>query len=401
MPRRNPPLSPEAAAAVAEICFPIFDSHHHVWSGETEPRSNSRYVGLDFPKLGFNTPPRAPQSTGAPRPPGTKLFVSDDEARKTIATLTDRGMMLVVEDYTWQDLVTDIEEAGVAASGTVYLEAGWTDVTNRPDETSRLQAIFHESGGRVASGIQGFADMLKPTAEFEDELRAHMAHQNFRGIRWRPELPNGQFVTFDPAYLEHPHVRANVGALERLGLVWDVWYKGQKKSMTKMCVLLCEIARQHPTLTIVLDHFLTPVDVAKDDECFEMWKDCMQRFSRVPNFYVKVSGLMIDLGFEYHRQLRETGPFAKELASNRWGDLVRYTLDLFGPNRSLFGSNFPVDGWNVAYGELLASYWIICKEKGYTHADMKNVFSDTARRIYKIEQRNPRANQRRVAPSTL
>ncbi|KAI9002635.1 hypothetical protein DFJ74DRAFT_760380 [Hyaloraphidium curvatum] len=361
--RRAPPLSAEAAAAIAEIDFPVIDSHHHIWEAETQPRRLTRFVGLDWRKHGVEPPANATPLTGKPRHPKAVLFKDDEEAKAAVDALVAAGTPLTtLGDYNWPDLQRDFAEAGVDVAGTVYLEASWTDRSYRAGETEWLQQVAAETGNRVGTGIQGYADMQLSPADFEKEIREHMRFGNFRGIRWRPHDPDKDwlFHTFDedPSYLDQPNVRENFKTLGKLGLVFDLWYIMRPHNMEKIAASVAEIMRDSPGLTMVLDHFGTPFHVFEDAECFERWKSCMRSFEKIPGFYCKVSGLMEQLGVHYDKHPRSSGPFASELARNRFGDLVRFTLGLFGTERCLFGSNFPVDGFCASYGELVGAYWI-------------------------------------------
>jgi predicted TIM-barrel fold metal-dependent hydrolase len=93
----------------------------------------------------------------------------------------------------------------------------------------------------------------------------------------------------------------------------------------------------------VLDHFGSPVDVAKEEAVYAQWKNDMTALSALPNVYCKISGLMPVLGFDYAARRKEgKGPDGKEIAASRFGEMVRMTLQMFGAERCMFGSNFPV-----------------------------------------------------------
>ena len=66
----------------------------------------------------------------------------------------------------------------------------------------------------------------------------------------------------------------------------------------------------------------------------------------------------------------------------RWGDLIRWTIDTFGPDRCLFESNYPVDGETVGYTVL----WNAFKKlsSGYSPSERAQLFAGTARRVYRL-----------------
>jgi predicted TIM-barrel fold metal-dependent hydrolase len=63
---------------------------------------------------------------------------------------------------------------------------------------------------------------------------------------------------------------------------------------------------------------------------------------------------------------------------------IEYALNVFGVDRCLFGSNFPVDKLNATFEQLVQTYVEIAKRTGLNEPEIKQVFHDNACRIYRL-----------------
>ena len=100
----------------------------------------------------------------------------------------------------------------------------------------------------------------------------------------------------------------------------------------------------------------------------------MAAFSACPNTVVKVSGLGLP-GRSW------------TVADNEW--IVRTTLDLFGAERCMFGSNFPVDSLCANFGDIIAGFRTILSPLPVE--EQAAFFHDTADRIYRPVSRTEQA----------
>jgi len=64
------------------------------------------------------------------------------------------------------------------------------------------------------------------------------------------------------------------------------------------------------------------------------------------------------------------------------GDWYRATIDLFGPDRCMFESNFPVDRWSLSYRTVWNAFKTIASE--YSADEAADMLGGTARRVYSI-----------------
>ena len=135
---------------------------------------------------------------------------------------------------------------------------------------------------------------------------------------------------------------------------------------------------------MIFDHFGTPLGVGsyegKLDEIFEVWKDDISAVAAQPNTVAKIGGLaMPDNGYGWH--VRSTPATSDELveAQARW---YHHTIEVFGPDRCMFESNFPVDRFSISY----RTVWNAFKKMAanYTEPEQTAMFVGTASRVYSL-----------------
>ena len=118
----------------------------------------------------------------------------------------------------------------------------------------------------------------------------------------------------------------------------------------------------------------------KRAEVFGVWKGLMAEVATCPNVVVKLGGLNMHFnGFGWHE--RPLPPSSDELAAAN-GDYYRTAIDLFGPDRCLFESNFPMDKRACSYAVLWNAHKKIAA--GFSAAEKAAMFHDVATRVYRI-----------------
>jgi L-fuconolactonase len=280
---------------------------------------------------------------------------------------------------------------GHNVSSTVYVECrhGWRKdgpEAMRPVGETEYVAGLAETDSesmQVAAGIVGFADLALGAA-VEPVLAAHLdASDRFRGIRhmaaWdaSERIHNAQTrPTGD--LLQSPKFREGFACLSGPGLSFDAWvYHPQIPEVT-------DLARVFPDTTIVLNHIGGPLGIGpyanKRDEVFDVWRSHVIELAACPNVYVKLGGLTMSIsGFGWHK--RDTPPDSEELA-NAMLPYYQTCIDLFGPQRCMFESNFPVDRISCSYTVLWNAFKRIAQQ--YSAAERAALFHDTAVHVYKL-----------------
>ena len=290
------------------------------------------------------------------------------------------------------DALTDDLASGHDVVATVFVQAHYSYRTAGPEalrpvgETERVEAIRANAKARgldVAAAIVGFADLTRGEAVAE-VLDAHAAASPaFRGVRHsvaRDEaFPDGIVIRPAPAgLLNSPAYRAGLREVARAGLSYDAMlYHVQLDE-------LVETARALPDLPIILDHFGCVLGVgphaADRDELLARWRADMRRLADCPNVTVKLGGLgMIVCGAQWH--LADRPPSSRTLAK-AWRPLFDPCIDLFGPERCMVESNFPVDKAMWSYRTLWNAFKLLSSDLSVD--ERAALFEATARRVYRI-----------------
>ena len=236
----------------------------------------------------------------------------------------------------------------------------------------------------LCAAIVGHADLTQG-AQVRLLLEAHIAagQGHFRGIRhilaWdsdvqllNPAYPTAEDQMDSPAFL------AGFGELGPLGLSFDAWLHFHQIPR------LTRLARRFPDVPIVLNHCggilgVGAYDGARD-EVYRVWRRALAELATCPNVSIKIGGLGMALsGFDFAS--RENPPTSEELAQ-AWRPIVHSCIDLFGPARAMFESNFPVDKASYSY----RAGWNAFKRMTADAADseVNDLMSGTAGRFYRI-----------------
>lgn len=248
---------------------------------------------------------------------------------------------------------------GLAELGAVTAAAGVNrtvvvQAVSDTGETADLLAAAAISDGLVA-GVVGWADLTAP--DLPDELH-----------RLR-ELPGGKRLVGirhqahdepDPAWLARPDVLRGLGVLVEQGLAYDFLIRTRELPAARAA------AEEVDGLTFVVDHCAKP-PIA--DGATEPWAGRLAELARLPNVVCKVSGLVTEAAW----------------ADWTVDDLRPYTdrvLALFGPDRLLFGSDWPVCTLAASYHDVL----VAAREclAGLSDAERSAVFGGTAARVYAL-----------------
>ena len=212
------------------------------------------------------------------------------------------------------DLLPEIEAAGI--DFTVAVEAA-DGVEENPALLANARAY-----GWIA-GVVGWVPLAKP-GELNRALDALTDERAVVGVR---HLIN---VEADPDWIVRPEVLEGLRILARHGLTFD--YVGILPRHLEHVSL---IAQRVPDLRIVIDHLGKPPIVART---WEPWNTLIARAAQRPNVFAKLSGL----------EAGDAGTWTE-------ADITPYldrALELFGPNRLMFGSDWPVANLRGGYGKV-------------------------------------------------
>lgn len=296
--------------------------------------------------------------------------------------------------YLLNELLADLGE-GHRIDATVFVQADYGYRTGGPahlapvGETEAVAAIAAEAARRgtstvVAAGIVAHADLMLGDA-VEDVLAAHAdaADGRLRGIRHSVSrdalFPDGIVLRPSPAgMLADPAYRAGLARVQAASLVYDAMlYHRQIPELTAL-------AQAMPDLPIILDHIGCIIGVGpyegRAEESFQRWSQDMADLSRCANVRVKIGGFgMIICGARWHE--RDTPPSSAELA-DAWRPYVDRCISLFGADRCMFESNFPVDKAMYSYGTLWNAFKRLTA--GASATEKHALFAGTATASYSL-----------------
>lgn len=126
------------------------------------------------------------------------------------------------------------------------------------------------------------------------------------------------------------------------------------------------LADRHPDTTIVLGHAGQPEH--RDDDYFAAWAAALRQFESRANVVVKISALASG-----------ADPDWSVASIRRWFDTC---VDVFGVERSMLASNWPIDRLYGSYGQLVQAYRSLSQR--LTDGERSQLFAGTASRVYRI-----------------
>ncbi len=242
-------------------------------------------------------------------------------------------------DYPWPnetvaDIFRDFEPADLApllaAAGvdrTVLVQA-----TDTVAETEFLLQIANDVAW--VAGVVGWVDLGAPDAlQVIDRLHQQPA---LKGLR--PMLQNIE----DTNWILRETVAPALSHMADLGLCFDALIQPRHLDV------IAQVARLHPDLPIVIDHIAKPKMGGAQTPDAE-WLKGMRRLADLPNVHCKLSGLITEIGPTW--TMTDLKLFAA------------HVLKVFGPDKTLFGSDWPVvtlagtyTGWRDTVDTLLATF---------------------------------------------
>jgi predicted TIM-barrel fold metal-dependent hydrolase len=294
----------------------IIDGHHHLWA----PQSPELDVGYGWLKeIGVRRP------FGDPTP--------------------------IQRDYLLEEFRAESTQHELA--GSVHLQAD----PRIPDPVA--ETAFVDAQARAADFpimLVGYCDLAAENAA--EILDRHAAHARFRGIRqilsFLPDEPAKCFAPSD--LLQDLAWRANFALLQDRGLSFDLMlYPEQMQAAASFLA-------DHPNVPVALEHLGSPHDLS--DTGMDLWREGMRSLAELPQVSAKLSGYAMYFG-------SDLGDHARRVTQE--------ILEIFGPERVIFGSNFPVDLLHLTYDDLLDFLRAEVPQSAHEH-----VFHDNAARFYRF-----------------
>ncbi|WP_018533898.1 MULTISPECIES: amidohydrolase family protein [unclassified Streptomyces] len=264
--------------------------------------------------------------------------------------ITGPELAPIRRDFALDDLAPDARAAGVTA--TVLVQT-----VPVAEETPELLDLAERAD--LVAAVVGWTDLTRPDVTEElARLRGLPGGRHLVGIRHPVQGES------DPGWLLRPDVRRGLAAVADAGLVYDLLVQAHQMSA---CV---KAAADHPELTFVLDHLGKPEIAAGR---LDPWRDEVRALAALPNTVCKLSGMVTEAD-PAHWSVDTLRPYA---------DTV---LDAFGPERVMFGSDWPVCTLAATYAQ------VVDTARELVGGHDSDVFTETARRVYlsRVGGRNSR-----------
>jgi len=233
----------------------------------------------------------------------------------------------LVDDYR-------ADSSGWRVAKAVYVEAEW-DPRDPLGEMDFISRIRRNTGFPTVAIAQAWLDR----EDCAEVLAAHARHSFVRGVRHKPR----------PGMMDDARWREGFARLARLGLHFEL------QAPFSQLGEAARLARDFPDTTIVLNHTGLP---SADDP--GGWRAAMAGLAACANVMVKISGMGVPVR-----------------------EFVLGALGLFGMERAMFASNYPVDSLRASFGTLYSGFEELTR--GLPEVERRALFHDNAVRIYRME----------------
>jgi predicted TIM-barrel fold metal-dependent hydrolase len=257
-------------------------------------------------------------------------------------------------DYPIEEYLQDIAGTGVEKS--VYVQTNWA--TGRAeDEVAWVQRTADERGSPHA--IVGYADLM--AEDVRPALDRLARYPLLRGIRMQLHWHANEQYRFAKRsdLADDEGFRRNFAALSDCGFSFDLQvFSGQMQGAARL-------AADFPKTTFILQHAGMLEDLSEAGRA--AWREGMRLLAAEPNVVSKLSGL---------------GTFIHKNDPQHIAWIVRETVALFGSDRCLFGSNFPIEKLWTDYAALLDAYRAALAP--YAEADQRAMLHGNAGRVYRL-----------------
>ena len=189
-----------------------------------------------------------------------------------------------------------------------------------------------------------------------NDLRRYLEVKKFKGLR---PIIQGQP---DTNWMLRDDIQWAYSAICDHGLTFDAL--GKPRHLANFRTL----ALRYPTMPMVLDHALKPTIATETPESYRAWVDGMARLADVPHVHCKFSALATEASADW--TIETLRPYALHL------------LDVFGPERILWGSNWPVETLRGSYEHVFKTARDLFGH--LPDGDQAKIFGMNAARFYRL-----------------
>lgn len=259
------------------------------------------------------------------------------------------------KNYLWPDYQKDTSNHNVIA--TVHCEAEWS----RDDQVGETQWLteMHKHTGQPCAIV---AHVWFHTDNSEEILARQASFPLVKGIRSKPLTASSPSAmkSHQSGSMQDPRWLEGFSRLSKYQLSWDLrvpyWHLAEA----------AEVAELFPRTQIVLNHTGFPWD--RSAEGLKAWRVAMERIARCSNVWLKVS---------------EFGLKDKPWSYSENQVIVQDALSIFGIERCMFASNFPVASLRIDFNTLVNS--VAKMINGYSSKQQQDFFVNNAAKFYRLD----------------
>ena len=347
-------MNGDPTESILEPDLPIIDPHHHLWDWPP-----AVFADRPGPQHGFETVVRRAVRYLLPE------FLADLNTGHNI-----RATVFVQCGAMYR-----------AEAQDAFKPVGETEFVNG---VAAMCASGTYGAVRACAGIVGHVD-LTAGAVVSEVLEAHLkaGGDRFRGIRHSASYDAdsnvlGPLVRVGAGLYTAKAFREGYAQLGKFNLSFDAWL------LEPQLPELIDLAGRFPNTPVILDHVGTPLGLAgyqgKREERFPIWRDNIRKLAALPNVSVKLGGLA--MAFCNFPSFLQSPPASSTQLAGQWKPYVETCIELFGVNRCMFESNFPVDMGSCTYPVLWNAFKVLAKH--CSAGEKTALFSGTAQRVYRL-----------------
>jgi L-fuconolactonase len=249
-----------------------------------------------------------------------------------------KDLGVLYRDYLPADLAPILQANGITQTVLVQASNGVAE--------SRWLLELADANNFIA-GVVGWIDLTSPDMELS-------THPKFKGVRHLVESePNDD-------WLIQSSVLSNLQKLSARGLSYDLLVH------TRHLKYVPEIAETCPDLALVIDHLAKP-PIARNE--IKEWSQAFKPLARYPNITCKLSGLVTEANWHSWK-------------TDDLRPVVNCALEVFGAERMMFGSDYPVCLLASSYARVLDSFQELLQY--LSDADREKIFSQNAAKFYRL-----------------
>ena len=248
-----------------------------------------------------------------------------------------------------------IDHGDLPIVGSVHVQCG-VALEHNVKETEFVQGQ-HDAYG-MANAIIAFCDLTSSGAQAE--LDQQQVFKNLRGVRQivgRSAEEDAKLGT--NTLLENPAFRDGLKSLIERELSFDL------QLTPPLLRASAKLFKSIEDVPLALCHAGSPSDLSRDG--LKTWEADLRGLAEHGNMICKISGL---------------GMFDQNWTVESFRERVLRTIDVFGPSRIAFGSNFPVDKLYASYVDTFSAFLTLTQ--GFSTSERDDMFYNTAKDFYRI-----------------